>query len=249
MILKRKQVFNYQKEYGSTTEFLPTLLFDTNIDDIEPAGAVICVPMAFDKIASIITGFLYDHQYLWTQIVQAGKASSGGCSPQDGFAIGIKGIKRVLTGEIDTFPAYFQTDIGQYDFFTNVKSAMQMEYNKGFKRANGIGTYFYPNWVNQTVLGQGQGAPTDHEWTVTGWDDVQYPNCFRIDADLGFYQWIPQEVFNTAMDATYGSVALTIGQSTAEKIAYLKATEISAIQTCLNFCYNLAKQLQATFLK
>ncbi len=243
-LLKRKQVFNYEKVFGGTDIFLPTLLLDTDISDVEPQGSVICVPMAFDKIASLETGFKYDHQYLWTEIVKAGKASSGGTSPQDGFAIGCKGIRRVSTGEIDTFPAYFQTDIGTKDFFTNVKSAIQMEYNKGNKRANAVGTFWYKEWENVTILPLGKTPVSDHEWLITGWDE-EHGDMFRIDSHEGYYKWVPREVFNAAMDATYGSVALTIAQTTQEVIDYLKATEISLIQKILDFLWNELKHLQA----
>ncbi len=223
IILKRdSRLFPYHITFGSTTNF-PDVLFvggDT-LNDIEPIGAVDCVPMTVDKIKTAQTGKFYDHVWLWAELVDSGKATKFGCSPQDGFAMAVKGQKQTFTDTVDTSGGYFRVDSGDSDRFSNIKSAITIENIMGKKRPIGCGTYYYPNWLNQTVLSTGQGYPSAHEWEIVGWDDVNHPNCFQIDAHIGFYQWIPQDVFNTTMNATYGSVALTLADTTQEIINIL----------------------------
>lgn len=243
---KDHRLFSYQKEFGSTTKFLPTLLVDAGYLDVQPPGNVMCTCYTACNIASAITGTKYDIIWLWTQMVQLGKTSNGGASPQDAFDTATKGLKNVFTGEI-TKPviAYFQVETGQYDFFTNVKSAIQMEYNKGFKRPVGIGTVFYPNWANggaNIIFSKGLGNPSDHEWEVCGWDE-QHPNCFQMNWWGGFKDYITQDDFNKAMDATYGSVALTFAVTTQEKIDFLKEQNYSRIQGAIDKIYNILKPL------
>lgn len=244
--LKRNhRLFKYQEEFGSTTQFESNLFIGADtVNDVEAPGAVICVPITADKVKSAETGKLYDHLWLWGQIIQAGKASSGGCSPQDGFSVALKGQK-ATTGEIDTSPAYFQCELGDYDYFTNVKSVIQNEFNKGKRRPVGVGTNYYSEWVNQTLLDlpKNSSQNTEHEWEVVGWDE-DHPNCFKIDAHIGFYQWITQKAFNYAMDATYRSVALTLAETTQEKIDFLKQTNFSLVQTLVDLIINGSANLQ-----
>ena len=40
-----------------------------------------------------------------------------------------------------------------------------------------------------------------------------HPDMFKIDALQGYYMYMPKDVFNHAMDDTYGSVALTIAET------------------------------------
>lgn len=246
--LKRdSHIFQYHTEFGSTTDILPTLIVDAGHMDIEPVGSEACTCYTVCNIMSAITGKTYDILWQWTQMVAHGRASLSGASSQDAFAEGINGVKVVLTGEVETpVVAYFQVDTGPLDFYGNVQSAIQLEFNKGLKRPIGVGTVWYPNWLSAGVNGTlppGQGKPTDHEWEVCGWD-VDHPGCFKINAWLGYYVYMPQAIFNTAMDATYGSVALTFAETSQEKIDYLKTVEISAIQICLDFCYNLLHRLR-----
>lgn len=246
-ILKRdSRLFNYQQKFGATTEFLPTLFVGNpnTISDIEPMGSVMCTVFTADKVKSGETGKIYDHNYVWGKMIQAGKVSAGGASPQDGFAMAVTGQRVVPTGEIETSAGYFQCEIGQYDSFTNVKSAIQLEFNKGYKRPVGCGTHFYPNWVGQTVLSQVQGDPSEHEWQIVGWDET-HQDCFQIDAHLGFYQYIPKDIFNETMDELYGTVALTLSETTQEEIDALKAIKVSLIKRMLDWCYNRVKILTA----
>lgn len=243
--------FKYHEVFGSTSDFLPTLFVDAGHMDIEPPGSVACTCFTADNIISAITGKSYDHNWLYTQIVQAGKATSSGTTPQVAFSIAIEGVKVVPTGEIEhPVVAYFQTDEGESDFFTNVKSAIQLEYNKGFKRPNGIGSKFYQEWLNipaEGVLPIGVTMVTDHEWEVCGWDDTTHPDMFRINDWRGNYYWMPRNVFNAAMDDTYGSVALTFAQTTQEQIDFLKAKEISLITRAIDTAFNIWSKLKARF--
>jgi hypothetical protein len=244
VILKRdSHLIPYQLAFGATTTFSPSLFVggDT-ISDVEPVGSVLCTCFTADKIKSGETGKKYDHQWLWTQMVTAGKTSSGGASPKDAFAMAVKGQRVIPTGEIETSAGYFQVEIGQYDFFTNVKSAIQLEYNKGFKRPVGIGSQWYSEWENVTVLPLGKTHVSDHEWQIVGWDE-SHPNCLQIDSHEGYYKWIPQDVFNAAMDATYGSVALTIAETSQEQIDFLKTVKVSLWDKAFDVLYNIIKQL------
>lgn len=243
LLTRDPMLFPYQTVFSSTTEFMPNLFVggDT-VNDIEPVGAVDCVAVTVDKIKTAETNKPYDHIWLWNQLVQSGKATKYGCSPQDGFAQAVKGQKVTLSGEIDTSIAYFRCDVGDRDAFTNIKSAIQLEYTMGKKRPVGVATYFYPNWLNQTLLSVGQGTPSSHEWEIVGWSE-SHPDCFQIDAHIGFYQWIPQDVFNTTMKATYGSVALTLADTTQEIIDTLKDINVPLYRTALDFAYNLLIKL------
>lgn len=244
LLTRDSRRFNYQREFGSTAQFSPSLFVgnEETINDIEPIGSVMCVIYTVDKVKSGETGKIYDHTWLWTQMVQAGKVSSSGSNPNDGFALAVKGQKVVLTGEIDTSVGYFQAELGEYDFFTNVKSCIQNEYIRGFKRPIGCGTYWYSEWENVTVLSMGKTKISAHEWEIVGWDE-EHPNCFKIDSHEGYYKYMPQDVFNAAMDATYGSVALTLSETTEEQIQALKAIKVSLIKRLLDWCYNTVKIL------
>lgn len=242
-VLKRNsRLFPYYLTFGSTTDFLLNLSVDAGFLDIQPYGNVACVLYTADKVKSGETGKRYDHVWLETQAHQAGKMGVSGMAPQDGFSIACKGQKVVPTGEIETSPAYFQTDLGTMDFFSNVKSAMQLEFNKGKKRPMGAGTHWYSEWQGQTLLPMGKTPISDHEWVICGWDEA-HPDMFKIDAHLGYYQYIPKDVFNSAMDATYGSVALTLAETTQEVIEFNKAVKISIITKLIDFWYNLGKLL------
>lgn len=250
LLHKDSHLFNYQKHFGSTTEFSPTLFVGnpTTVSDIEPIGSVMCTVITADKVKSGETGKLYDHNWLWTQMNMAGKVSNTGADPSDAFAMAVKGQKVTVTGEIETSAAYFQTDEGQYDYFTNVKSAMQLEFNKGFKRPQGCGTWWFSEWENVVLLPQGQTHVSDHEWEIVGWNP-DYPNCFQIDTHEGYYKYMPQAVFNSAMDITYGSKALTLAETTQEAIDYLKSVKVSLLQEAIDLCYNILVNLKANFLK
>lgn len=250
LLHKDSHLFNYQTRFGSTTTFSPTLFVGNPwaISDIEPIGSVMCTAFTADKVKSGETGKAYDHNWLWSQMNMAGEVSNTGASPKDAFATAVKGQKVSVTGEIETSAAYVQTEIGQYDFFTNVKSFIQMEYNKGFKRPVGVGTWWFYEWENVVVLPMGKTHITDHEWEIVGWD-ANYPDCFQIDTHEGAYKYIPRNVFNEAMDITYGSVALSLMETTQEDIDYLKDIKVSLLQEIYDLAYNIYVNLQATFLK
>ncbi len=146
-LLQDHRLFNYETTFGSTTTFSPTLIVDAGFLDVQPIGDVSCTCYTADKVKSGDTGKRYDHTWLWAKMVQARMVVNNGASPQDAFGMAVKGQRVVPTGEIDTSVAYFQCELGQYDFFTNVKSAIQMEYNKGLKRPVGVGTYWYREWL------------------------------------------------------------------------------------------------------
>lgn len=247
-ILKRDhRLFPYQYVFGSTLQFDETLLVDAGFLDTQPVGNIDCVLYSADKVKSGETGKKYDHVWLGIQARKTGKMTSTGMTPQDGFSVAIKGQKVVPTGEIETSPAYFQTEIGKYDFFTNVKSAMQLEHNDGKRRPIACGTFWYAEWggvLPNGIMPEGKTHTSDHEWVVCGWDK-EHPNCFKIDAHLGYYMYIPQDVFNKAMDATYGSVALTIAATSEEGIEWMKANSYSFIQSWIDRIYNALKIIQA----
>lgn len=247
LILKRNhQLFKYEEVFGRVSAFDPTLIVDAGFLDIEPVGSVACTSYTADKVKSGQTKKRYDHNWLWEQMVKAGKTASGGASPQDAFSLAVKGQKVVPSGEIDTSAAYFQTEIGESDFFTNVKSAIQIEHLKGFNRPVGCGTFWYDEWnvvpPNETMP-VGKNHISDHEWVVCGWD-AEHPDCFKIDAHLGYYMYMPRDVFNKAMDATYGSVALTLAETSQEVIDFNKQNNYSIIQSIIDKIYNALKILQ-----
>lgn len=241
-----RKLFNYQRQFGSTTVFSPSLSVDAGFLDIEPAGNVNCTCFTVGKIASAETGKHYDYTWLWTQMVKLGKTSMFGASPQDAFATAVKGLKVVPSGEIDIFPAYFQVDAGQFDTFTNVKSAMQLEFNKGNRRPVGCGTQWYAEWggvLPNGVMPEGKTHVTDHEWEVCGWDE-EHPNCFKIDSHEGYYKYMPQDVFNKAFKDTYGAVGLTLAMTTQEVIDFNKALGYSKIQSAIDAIFNILKLIQ-----
>lgn len=247
IILKRNHnIFPYQQVFGSTTDFSATLLVDAGFLDTQAVGAVDCTAFTADKVKSGETGKRYDHNYLWGQMIALGKSSQFGASPQDAFSTAVKG-QRTVDGVIETSNSYYQTDVGQFDFFTNVKSAIQMEFNKGRKRPVGVGTFWYAEWNGldpNSTMPEGRTHISDHEWLVCGWDK-EHPNCFKIDSHQGYYMYMPKDVFNKAMDATYGSVALTLAETDAERIDFLKEINYSYIQAIIDYIYNALKVIQA----
>ena len=190
ILLKRDhRIFKYDQVFGDTIVFTPTLYVDAGTLEPQPVGSVYCTVYTTGKIGTAETGRKYDYLWTWIQMVKLGKTSSGGASPQDAFSVSIKGMKVVPTGEIDTFPAYFRTDIGRYDAFTNVKSCIQNEYNKGLKRPVGIGSQWYAEWggvLPNGIMPMGINHTSDHEWLVCGWDE-QHPDMFKIDSHEGYY--------------------------------------------------------------
>lgn len=247
LLQRDSRLFHYCETFGSTDTFSDNLELDApfTVNEIEPVGSVACVLYSADKIKSAETGKDYDHTWLQTQAVAKGLMTSNGMSPKDGFALAIKGQKVISTGEIDTSPAYFRTDMGDSDYFTNVKSAIQMEYGKGNKRPVASATYWYSEWANVTILPVGKTKISGHCWLIVGWDEA-HPNCFKIDSHEGYYKYIPQDVFNLAMRTTYGSIALTIADTTDEQIAILKSIQTSIVQEYLDIIYNIYQQLAAT---
>ncbi len=243
IILKKdSRLFPYQTTFGSTETFDDTVELDApfTVDEIEPIGSVACTCYSANKVKSAETGKEYDPVWLWTQLVQSGKATSAGASPQDAFSIAIKGQKVVPTGEIDTSVAYFRVDSGDADPFTNVKSAIQLEYTTGKKRPVACGTKWYVEYNNtfpNGVLRMGITPNSAHEWIIVGWDST-HPNMFKIDAHQGYYLYMPQDVFNHAMTDTYGAVALTIAETTQEEINILKAINVPWYLQALDLAYN-----------
>lgn len=250
LLTRDSQLFPYHVAFGSTTVFSPTVELDApfTVNEIEPVSSVACTCFTVDKIKSAETGKDYDHTWLWTQMVNAGKGTRFGASPKDAFALAVKGQKVIPTGEIDTSAAYFRCDVGVSDAFTNVKSAIQLEYNKGLKRPVGVGTNWYVEYNNtfpNGVLNMGVEVNSEHEWVIVGWDSA-HPDMFKIDAHQGYYLYIPRDVFNHAMSDTYGAVALTLAETTAEQIAILKTIQVSVVQKYMDIIYNLYQQLSAT---
>lgn len=243
--LKRNsKLFSYQAHFGSTTDFPVRLFVDAGFLEIQPIGDVECTCFTACNVASAMTGKRYDHIALWADMQGLGKVSVNGADPVDAFSTAVqKGLHISPTGEIEKpAVAYFQVETGQYDFFTNVKSYMTLESQKGFKRAVGCGTPWFAEWLglnSDTVLPEGKQAVSNHEWMVTGWDDELHPDCFRIDWWGGRYFWITREGFNSAMDALYGTKALGLAQTTEEELEYLKALKVSLIQKALDICYNI----------
>ncbi len=240
---KDSHLFNYSNHFGSTVDFLPTLFVGADtLNDIEPTSSVLCTTFTADKVKSGETGKLYDHQWLWSQMQALGETTGNGASPQDAFATAVKGQRVVPTGEIETSAAYFRVDQGPYDAFTNTKSAMQNEYDKGFKRPVGCGTNWYDEWRDVTLMPMGKTEVSEHEWEIVGWSE-NYPDCFQIDSHEGYYKYIPRDVFNAAMNATWGAVALTLAETTQEEIDYLKSVKVSLLQQALDLAYNIYKIL------
>ena len=229
-----KRLFSYQRNFGETTNIQPTLLLDSGDLPIEPVGSVQCTTYTTTSIGKDETGKDYSIDEVWQAMITEGKVSNGGALPQDAFSAFV-GL------ESNDFTSYYQTDIGIYDRFGNVQSAIQLEFNAGRKRTQGCGTYWYPNWneVPQNgILPMGQGTPSKHEWKVCGWD-AEHGNAFKINAWEGYYVWIPQEVFNGTMNATYGSVALTLATSSQETIDFNKAIKISTLQKLIQLYENV----------
>lgn len=248
ILLKRNhRLFNFEHEFGATLAFSPTLLVDAGFLDKQSIGAVDCTAFTVDKVKSGDTGKRYDHTWLWNQMIRLGKVAQFGATPQDAFSTAVKGQKVLDKEEYDDSVAYFQTEIGKYDFFTNVKSAIQTQFNKGFKRPVGVGTYWFDEWTPTApngIMPEGKRKVSPHEWVVCGWDE-EHPECFKIDAHLGYYTYMPRDEFNKAMNATYGSVALTLAETEEERIEFLKEVNYSRIQAIIDMVYNALKIIQA----
>lgn len=246
ILLKRNyKIFNYEQVFGSTSDFTLTLLVDAGHLDLEPMNSVLCTCFSADNVYSAETGKIYDHNWLWIQMNNLGKASAQGASPEDAFYTAIKsGLKVVPTGEIDTPVAYFRVDQGIGTPFDNIKSAIQLEYNKGFKRPVEIGSWWYAEWggvLPNGIMPLGKTHTSNHSWEICGWDE-EHPDCFKINSWEGYYKYMPKNVFNAAMSATSGAMGLTFAQTEQEVIDYLKNVKISLIQWALDLCYNLLQK-------
>lgn len=244
------RLFNYQEHYGSTADFPVRLFTDAGFLEVQPVGDVECTAFSACNAASAMTGKRYDHIALWADMQGLGKVSASGADPADAFSIAVKkGLHVSPSGDIEKpASAYFQVELGEYDFFTNVKSYITLEYRKGYKRTASCGTQWFGEWLglnSDSVLPAGKTAVSEHEWMVTGWDDELHPNCFRIDWWGGRYFWLRQEDFNAAMDALYGTKALGLAATTEEEIEYLKSVKVSLLKKALGICYNLYIQLSA----
>lgn len=245
ILLRRdSRLFNYDKVFGSTTDFPTRLFADAGLLEIQQPGNVMCTAFATTNVASAITGKDYDQIALWADMQGQNKVMPNGADPVDAFSVAVKsGLHVVPTGEIEKPAiAYFQVELGHYDFFTNVKSYMTLEWRKGHQRIVAVGTPWAKEWLwplSDTVLPEGTTSFTNHEWIVTGWDDELHPNCFRIDWFGGRYNWVTQVDFNKAMDALYGTKALGFAATSAEHIEALKSIKISLLSKALDLCYNI----------
>lgn len=248
ILLKRNhRLFNFEKEFGATLAFDDTLLVDAGFLDKQPIGDVSCTVYTVDKIKSGDTGKRYDHKWLWSEMVRLGKATAQGAVPTDAFSLAVKKQKVLDKEEYDDSVAYFQTDVGSYDYFSNVKSAIQKLKDMGFWRPQGVGTYWYMEFLQtgeNQIMKEGKTRVSAHEWVVCGWDK-EHPECFKIDAHEGFYRYMPREVFNKLMHETYGSVALTLAETDQEKIDFLKEDNYSFIQALIDKLYNALRIIQS----
>ncbi len=247
LLLKRdSRLFSYQHVFGSTSEIAKTLLLDTGSLDIEPIGSVACTVYTRDKIASAETGKTFDHLKGWSDMVTRGKTSSQGASPQDAFSCAVNpGLTVAVSGEVITFPAYFDVLKGIYDSFGNVQSAIQLEYDKNLKRPIGIGSKWYQEWQGiapNGVMPMGKTPVSGHEWMICGWDE-EHGDMFKIDAHQGYYTYMPREVFNATIRDCYGAVGLTLAQTTQEVIDFNKAIKVSVLQKMIDLLYNLWQKL------
>ena len=242
-ILKRdSRLFNYQHNFGTTTIFLPTLFVDSGDQPVQPIGNVQCTVYTATDVGKGENGKDYPIDDVWNEMLIQGKASTSGASPQDAFAA----MTSLYSSD---FTSYYQTDVGIFDFFFNVKSAIQNEYNLGRKRPNGCGTYWYQEWNGLSpgsIMPMPKTKVSNHEWEVTGWDEL-HGDMFRIKAWTGCYYWIPREVFNFAMDDCYGTVALTLATSSQEVIDFNKAISVSKWNLLMDTCYNILQSIKALF--
>lgn len=246
LLKKDSRLFDYQSKFGSTSTINLELSVDSGVFPIEPIGSVACTCYTTTQIATAITGKSYDVAWQWQMMVNTNLATPQGAAPQDAFKSAVSNGFLPLGATVIDKPvvAYFRADQGVYDAFGNVQSAMQLEYNKGFRRPVGCGTLWYEEWnivPANGVLPIGKTPISDHEWEICGWDtDI---DIFKINAWQGYYLYMPRDVFNATMAATSGSVALTFATTTQEEIDYLKSVDISLYQKAIDLAYNILHKL------
>lgn len=240
------KLFNYQDKFGATLAFSPSLRVDAGFLDQQPAGNVECTAYTADNIVSGQTKIQYDHDWLFNQVILSGKASSLGADPVDTFSIATKGLKDKQGNVSDPINSYYQTDKGQYDYFTNVKSAIQMEYNQGRNRPQGVGSLWYSEFIqspNAVLPMPTQKSTSHHEWMVCGWDE-EHPDCFIVNWWFRQYNYMPRDVFNRLMDEIWGSKALTFAFTPEEEIEALKAIKVSLWDKIFDLVYNLIQHFK-----
>jgi len=215
------QVVTLPEEYNADS---------TLYDDVQPIGDVKCTCYTVCDIAEDQDNVEYDILDLWNRII----SNPTGAEPREPLsqAVNVGLLPKGKTERVKRWNSYWRADIGLKDPFDNVRSALYMA-----QSPVGVATYWYDNWVNETVLTLGKNPLNGHMYSAEGWKLIGGIPHLIIEAWIGRKVFMNRQVFNQAMKP-FGMQSWVL--STSDIDTKRKRTILELIRdTCLNVIIKL----------
>lgn len=182
----------FHQHFGQVFEFPDELNLDTSLfDDIQPIGDVRCTCFTTCDIAEDQTKTEFDISDLWARI----KQSPNGADPRDVLSEAVRNGLLPLgkTERLKNWRSFWRGDIGSYDAFDNVRSALML-----VNSPIGCGTFWYSEWVGD-ILPVGKNPRNGHMYSIEGWKQINGEPHLIIEAWIGRKMYMPRETFNAAL--------------------------------------------------
>lgn len=224
----------YYQHFGQVIDFPLEVNYDTALyDDVQPLGDVRCTCYTTCDIAEDQDNNIFDIQDLWSRIPQ----SQFGANPRDVFSEVIKNglLPQGEKTRLKDWKSYWSALSGSMDYFDNLRSALLKA-----ESPVGVATYWYSEWLGQTILPIGKTTLNGHMYSVEGWKQINGEPMLIVEAWIGYKMYMSRSVFNQIMKA-YGVGAWVL--STNEMDEKIKLNLLEKIKdACINVIL-LMKQL------
>lgn len=183
----------FQNKFGAVLDLPEEFNVDSSLhDDVQPIGDVKCTCYTACDIAEDQTKTVFDINDLWKRIPQ----SPQGANPRDVFKEVIANglLPKGKAEREKRWSSYWRGDLGSHDPFDNLRSALVTA-----NSPVGIGTYWYLEWLNKTILPVGKTGSFGHMYVCEGWKLIDGQPHLIIEAWTGRKMYMSREVFNTAL--------------------------------------------------
>lgn len=186
--------------FGSLDAIPDEMEFDRGLTNpVESSDEVDCTAISGTDVATDQTGTKYSVSDLWSLTPK----TNLGADPRDSMAVIVEqGLQPINGGPRDTrWINYMRADGDSGDYYVNTQSSMMLT-----NSSTTIASNFYLEWRNigpNGILPEGKTRITGHDYKISGWKD----GMFHVKHWLGYFVWMPKEVFNTEMNKS-GTTAL-----------------------------------------
>ncbi len=229
----------HSEHFGSVTTIPASCNFEANLSNpIEAAGAENCTAIADTSVACDQTKIVYDVNDLWNQVPN----NSQGTDPRTTLSIMVsQGLLPIGQTVRDTrWKSYFRGDLGPSDSATNVMTTMTVA-----QSSITVCTPWYNNFDSMeqnSVMPQGDYQVSNHDWKITGWQEINGVTMFICKAWLGYVFYCPLSVFNWLMGQTGSQTWMP---ATAQIMALQQRT---LIEWLIDLCTNAVLLLKEKML-